>query len=93
MCVYIHVHGYIWSIFQVFKAQRKGSLEAFAAKRITLKDSDQFDTQAEVVFLSHLMCTGLCHITIIFITIDGELILEGDESIAAVQTSKNSPIH
>ena len=33
---------------QVFVAQKKGCSDDFAAKRITLKDSDLFDKQAEV---------------------------------------------
>ena len=49
----MYMHGY----YQVFKAQRKGNLEdeVFAAKRITIKDSDQFDTQAEVIISLTLM--------------------------------------
>lgn len=63
MYTIVHVHAWLLSILQVFKAQRKGSLEVFAAKRITIKDSDQFDTQTEVIISHTDACVpvGLCH--------------------------------
>ena len=76
------LHAWLLSILQVFKAQRKGSLEGvFAAKRITVKDSDKFDTQTEVS-ISHTDVYRFVSQT--FIMIDGDLIFERNENIAAM---------